>query len=64
MCKGESRETFAEWEARMDATGTRAPKGPHVDWVVDGHGHLLDPTKDVMDEVAQRMRASQLAETS
>jgi hypothetical protein len=54
MCNGEQNETFAEWEARMDASGAKAPKGPAVDWVIDGHGHWVDPAKDVMDDVAKR----------
>lgn len=53
MCSGEGTETFEEWLARMNATGTRVLKRS-VDWVADGHGHLLDPQKDELDDVAKR----------
>lgn len=48
-------ETLEAWLARMAETNTRPPRGPYVEYVVDGHGHLLDPDKDPLDPVAQRM---------
>lgn len=63
MCKQcDGQESFKDWLARMDATMTSAPKGPDVDWVVDGHGHLLDPSKDVLDVVAQNRLAARQAD--
>lgn len=50
------------WLARLEATvgPARPPKGG-IDWVVDGHGRLLDPGKDALDVPAQRMLASRSA---
>lgn len=65
MCKQcDGQESFADWLARMEATGTRAPKGPAVEWVVNHSGHLLDASKDELDDVAKRMLAAQRGETS
>lgn len=52
-----------QWLVHMDATKTPKAKGTKVDWVVDGHGHLLDPETDKLDDTAQRMLARREGKT-
>jgi hypothetical protein len=48
-------ETLDQWLTRMDrAKPVSKNRQAKVNWVVDGHGKLLDPDKDVLDDVAMR----------
>lgn len=63
MCSNESTETLDQWEARMAEARplSRVKQVPFVEFVVNGHGQLLDPAVDVLDPPAQAMLVRQQA---
>ena len=61
MCSGRKDGTLDQWLARMNETPLPQKRPVWVEWVMDGHGHLLDPKVDQLDEAAQRMLNSQNA---
>ena len=46
-------EKLEDWLKRMEKE-PKTKDSPNIDWVIDGHGHYLDPEVDVLDDSAKR----------